>query len=254
MKIVACYKLVPVEQDIVVNSNKTLSFDKAEWKIGQYDLNALESAAELKNEKQAEVIGLSAGTMIVDNSKMKKNVLSRGVDSLALVADDTIAQADAYATASVLVGAIKKIGGVDLVLCGEGSGDIYAQQIGPMLGRMLDYTNVNAVKKINWSGDKLLVERDLEDEVEKVEVSLPAVISLTSDINIPRIPTMKEILAASKKPVALWTLGDIGLPLERKVEEVSTKAPNSMERKNIILEGTDEETVNNFFEHLRKIL
>ncbi len=254
MKIVVCYKLVPEEQDIVINADKTVSFAKAEWKIGQYDLNAIESAVRLKEGFGADVIALTAGGAIADNSKLKKNILSRGADSLFGIADDAMADADAYATAQVLAAAVQKIGDVDLVLCGEGSGDIYAQQIGPMLGQLLGYTNVNAVNAISPTGDKLLIERALEDEIEVLEIALPAVISVTTDINQPRIPGMKEILAAGKKPATTCSLADIGVGIERKVEEISTLAPEQADRKNIILEGADNDTINAFYEHLRKII
>lgn len=59
-------------------------------------------------------------------------------------------------------------------------------------------TVVNAVSKIQRSGDRIRVERTLEEEVEVIELALPAVLCVTSDINTPRIPSMKAILALGK--------------------------------------------------------
>ena len=57
MKIIVCYKLVPEEQDIVVKRDKTLDFTQAQWKVGQYDLNAVEAGAQLAEaEKRAPAV------------------------------------------------------------------------------------------------------------------------------------------------------------------------------------------------------
>ena len=80
------------------------------------------------------------------------------------------------------------------MLFGEGSGDIYAQQVGLLVGELLQLPVINAVSNIQRNGDRIVVERTLEDEVEVIELSLPAVLCVTSDINTPRIPSMKAIL------------------------------------------------------------
>ncbi|MGI1659007.1 MAG: electron transfer flavoprotein [Desulfitobacterium sp.] len=254
MKIVACYKVVPEEQDIVVKGDRTLVFDKAEWKIGQYDLNAIEAGMQLAEAAGGEVIALSIGGKMVDNSKLKKAALSRGPEQLYLVADDALNAADCYSTAATLAAAVRKIGGVDLVLCGEGSGDIYAQQVGAVLGQILGYATLNAVSKVTAQGDNLIVERTLENEVEVLEVAPPAVISVTTDINKPRIPSLKEIMAAGKKPATTWGVGDIQTELGNKTEILSTLAPVKADRKMIILEGDSDDKIAELYEHLRRVL
>ena len=88
-----------------------------------------------------------------------------------------------------MAGAAKKLG-FDLILCGEGSADLYAQQTGLLLGELLGVPSINSVGKITINGSTARVERDLEDEVEIVDVPLPAVLSVTTDINVPKIPSM----------------------------------------------------------------
>ena len=102
------------------------------------------------------------------------------------VKDEACAAADSYAIAQVLKAGVLNIGDADLVICGEGSGDIYAQQVGPMLGALLGWPTVNAVNKVTAADGKVIVERGLENDVEVLEVALPAVISVTADINVPR--------------------------------------------------------------------
>ena len=141
-----------------------------------------------------EVVALSAGpAKNLSNSKICKDILSRGPARLELVSDDSLAGALPDVTAQVLAAAIKKIG-FDLVLCGEGSGDLYAQQVGILLGEKLGAANINVVQSIAREQGALLVERALEDETEVLRIPLPAVLSLTSDINVPKIPTMWRFL------------------------------------------------------------
>lgn len=255
MDIITCYKIVPEEQDIVVEKDRSLSFARAEWKIGPYDLNAVEAGVEIVEAVGGKVAALSIGGKELDNSKLKKGILSRGPEELHLVVDETLASADSYTTAQALAGAIQKMDRFDLVICGEGSSDLYAQQVGAQLGQILNVATINAISKITPNVDHLIVERTLENEVEVLEIPLPAVISVTTDINLPRIPSMKNILAAGKKPTTAWDLSAIGrVGVDTPTEVVSTLAPEQADRKKIILEGESEEVIQQLFEHIRKEL
>lgn len=256
MKIIACYKLVPEEQDITVNRDGTLNLSKAEPKISQFDLNAIEAAMELKaTSDERHVTALSIGSKVLENTKARKDVLSRGPDDLTLVIDESFDGALPHQSAQVLAAAANKIG-YDLIICGDGSGDLYAQQVGLLLGQILNVATINGVSKIISANDTLLtVERALEDEVEVLEIPLPAVISVSADINEPRIPAMKAILAASKKPVTVFTPQDIDMtqtPL--LVEALGIKAPDQKERQKLIIEGDADEQISAFIEHVRKVM
>lgn len=256
MNIIACYKIVPEEQDIAVNSDRTLALDKAEPKISQYDLNAVEAGILLNQEAGGgTVVALSVGgKKKMENSKARKDILSRGPDSLTQVIDDKFDGILPCQTASVLAAAAKKIG-FDLIICGEGSGDLYAQQVGVQLGELLGVPTINAVNKITAGSGSITVERSLEDEVEVLELALPAVITVTTDINLPKIPTMKAILAAGKKPITAWTAADVaGCECAGGAEMVSILAPKQADRKKIILEGDSDENIAAFAENLRKAL
>ena len=91
MKIIVCCKIVPEEQDIVVNADRSVDTGKAALKISQYDLNAIEAAMCLAGEGD-EVVALSAGpAKNLSNSKICKDILSRGPARLELVSDDSLA-------------------------------------------------------------------------------------------------------------------------------------------------------------------
>ncbi|MDD5723981.1 MAG: electron transfer flavoprotein [Syntrophales bacterium] len=254
MKIAVCYKLVPDEQDIVINGDHTISFDKAEWKIGQYDLVAVEAAMRLAEVAGGTVSALSAGGKQLENSKLKKNILSRGPVDAYMIIDETMSDADSYQTAYVLAKAIEKIKDVDLVVCGEGSSDMYAQQVGSQIGELLQWPSVNAIGTITLADGKLIAERMLETEVEVLEIPIPAVISVTSDIFQARIANLKDILEAGKKPVVRWDLDDIGGVPEMSTNVLSVLAPPQADRRRVIIGGDSGDQINEFYEHLRKEL
>lgn len=110
MKIITCYKCVPDEQDIAINNaDGTLDFSKADGKISQYDLNAIEAACQLKQQVgEAQVVAMSVGGKALTNAKGRKDVLSRGPDELIVVIDDQFEQALPQQTATALAAAVQK--------------------------------------------------------------------------------------------------------------------------------------------------
>ncbi len=253
MNIVTCFKFAPDSKDLEVKGDGSVSVEKAEWIISEYDLQAVEAGVKLAEATSGKVTALSAGPAKISNSKLKKDILSRGPNELYLVVDDSLANNDTHTTAAVLAHAIQKMGAVDLVLCGEGSSDLYFQQVGLQLGELLGWPTINAVGKIEIKGDCVIVERNLEDEVEVLEVPLPAVISVTTDINVPRLPTMKEILKAGQKPVVEWKVADLRMPADvAGVQVVSVKAPRQVERKKIVIDAKPEEAVATLIGYLSK--
>jgi electron transfer flavoprotein beta subunit len=257
MNIVVCVKLAPDPSDIEVRPDDTISLARAEWGIGGFDLQAIEAGVALVEANGGKVIALTAGPQRINQSKLKKDILSRGPDELVMIADDALVDADTALTARVLAAAIRQLDAPDLILCGEGSADLYFQQVGLQVGERLGVPTLNAISHIQAEngtpGGVLRIERSLEDEIEVLDVPLPAVLSVTTDINQPRLPSMKEILKASKKPVNEVTLAELGLEnLRNQVEAVSTHAPRQVQRKGVALTGTAQEVAQALIEHLRK--
>ena len=239
MKIVACYKLVPDEAKISFRKGAMPDLSECEWQIGQYDLCAIETAAQLAEKEGCQLIALTAGGEIVENSKMKKSVLSRGPDEMVAVKDEKLGFSDSYATAKVLAEAITAIGDVSLVFFGEGSGDVYAQQVGPMVGALLGWNTVNAVSAVALQDGALQVKRSLEDCTETLTVSLPAAVSVTSNICLPRLASMKEILKAGKKPSTIKALGDLEADGVSSVEIVSLTEKSKAHRDCVVVPADD---------------
>ncbi len=252
MNIVAAFKVVPDDQDIQVSADGTLDYSKAKNTVSAYDLNAIEAAAQLAAANEgSNVVAVTVGGADIDDSKLKKNVLARGVDELYMTADDACKGLDARATAVALAELVSKVGDFDVVLCGDGSADNYAQQVDVQLAAKLGLPVVTAATKITAKDGALEVERTLEDVVEVVEVPLPAVVSVAPDIALPRIPGMKDILAAGKKPMGV--AGADGA-YESALEVLSCKAPEQAERKLEVMDASEDGAIEKFAAALKAAL
>ena len=246
MKIAAAFKVVPDDQDIKVAGDRTLDYSKAKNTISVYDLNALEVAAQLAAEVEGSAaVAITAGPASIDEAKLKKSALARGVDELFMTADDACAGMDAKATAAELAKLVAQIGDVDLVVCGDGSADNYAQQVDVQLACKLGWPVVNAATKVTCKGDVL------EDAVEVVEVALPAVVSVTPDAAEPRIPGMKDILAAGKKPMNVAGASDVAAVA---IEVVDCKAPEQADRKLEIFDASEDGAIDSFVAAIKAAL
>jgi electron transfer flavoprotein beta subunit len=255
LRIVTCYKSVPDEQDIGTTTARTLDFSKAAWKIGQYDLNAVEAAMELACDPDDEVFALTtASEALVESTKLRKAILSRGPAEMYGVISGADNTADSLATANLLKAGVDRIGDVDLVICGEGSGDIYAQQVGCALGFLLGLPTINSVNSVSREGNVLTLERNLENGIEVLQVDLPALICVTTEINTPRIPGMKDILGAGKKQCTTLITRELDTDVLSRTEIISCLAPEEADRLGIVLEGDSDENIDTLFSYLQKMV
>lgn len=253
LNIIVCYKWVLDEQEIRVNAGSmTLDTSRASCKISDYDRNAIEEAARLAERYGAAVSGLTYGGDPVKQSL--KDALSRGMDSAYWIHDESAVHADAFVTANILAAAIGKIGKHDIILCGEGASDTYAQQAAPRLAALLGIPAVTFVSKLAVEDNKVVATRKLGDCTEVCTVPFPAVVSVLPEINQPRIPSLKQVLGAAKKPVTEWRANDLGLDsakLEPKVKVTSLKG-YAMSRKNVILKDDPANSITKLVASLAK--
>ena len=250
MQILAAVKVVPDDQDIVASADGSLDFSKARPVVSEYDLNVIEAAAQLAEKTDSVVKTISVGPTNIDDSKLKKNILARGVDELNFVLNDAYDGIDAFATAQLLAKAADELG-FDLIMVGDGSADLYAKQVGVQLANKLGIPYICGVVSCESDGSVLTCRRMLENELEAIEVSLPAVISILPDAATPRICGMKDILAAGKKPMNVTASDDNP---EVKIDVISCKAPEQVERKCEILDAGDEDAIETFVAALKAVL
>ncbi|WP_425059947.1 Protein FixA [Sporomusa carbonis] len=239
-KLLVCYKWVLDEQDIKVTGDLSLDTGRAKYKISDYDKNAVEAGVLLGEQHGVSVEALTFGTAAVKQSL--KDALSRGLDKVYWIGDAAAEQADAFVTANILAGAIKKAGPYDLILCGEGSADSYSQQTAPRLATLLGIPAITFVRQLSVADGRVTAIRKLGDCTEEVTVTGPAVISVLPEINKPRIPGLKQVMAAAKKPSEEVKVADLGLAageLAPKVRSLSVKG-YVMDRKKVIFKEANQ--------------
>lgn len=252
MKILVCYKYIKDEDAISVNPDRSMNLEQAAWVISPYDLNAIEAGMKLAAQAADSTVEvLTVGGDVLDNSKMRKAVLSRGPAKMNGVKVD--ACGDIFATAALLKQGIDKIGDVDLVICGEGSGDMYSQEMGNVLAAMMDVPAVNGVDALSYEGGAVIARRNNGSRMETLKLSGKCVISVTSDICPAHLPSMKEIMGAGKKPVEVWDAAAFSAQ-EAKANTVSVLAPESTERMKIVYKAADESGLDDFVKALKKYL
>jgi len=241
VRIVVCVKqALDVSQIKVDAATRRLITVDAQKKISDFDKNALEEAVRLKEKLGGEVVTLTVGPE--DAKTTVREALAMGADKAYVVSDPMFEGGDTLATSYVLAEAVKKLGVFDLILCGEASVDSFSAQVGPRLADRLGLPVVMYVKKLTLEGDSVTVERNLEDSYETVRVRMPVLLTVTKELNEPRIPSLMSIMKASKKEVVLWRAADLGVAAEKVGEAgsairiVSVLAPK-VERKKIVIKG-----------------
>lgn len=249
--IVVCYKWVVDEADLRFGGDGAVDTSRAAYKISEYDRNALQAAVDVAEEEDA-VIALTFGEE--GAKKSMKEALSRGVDSGLIVADALASQADGPLTAEVLAAAIRGIDDVKFVMCSDGAGDTYARQTGPRLAALLGIPSISSVIGLAVEGDEVVARRKVEGGIQVVKATLPAVVSVLPEINVPPIPSMKAVLGAGKKPVEQKSVADleVGVALEPKVETLHQGAYESKRKNVMISDGAADEMVAELIEFLKK--
>lgn len=256
MNIIVCMKqVVDLQQIRIKRDTRQPVMEGLPVQLGDMDKNALEEAVKIKEKHGAKVTVLSVGSI-----KLKETILqalAMGADDATLVVDAACDGLDPASTALALAAAVKKIGAPDLVLFGEGSTDNYSGQVCPRVAEILGLPQITYVRELTVENGMVTAVRDMEDALGVVKANLPLAVSVTSEINKPRRPPLTQILRASRKPLNLWTLSDLGITAEivgaasSSVRVVSNLAP-AQERKGIMFEGDVDQAVGKLVEALRK--
>ncbi len=177
--------------------------------IDPYGEFALEAALKIKDAQGGKITAISLGTNLA--REVVKKPLSMGADELVLLEDEAFIEGDSWSTAYALAMAIKKIGEYDLIFCGRECSDSNAGQVGSAIAEILGLPSVTLIQKIEAADGKAKVERVTDDGYEVLEVSLPAVMTVSNEIGEPRYATLKGIMAAGKKQPIVWKPADIGV-------------------------------------------
>jgi electron transfer flavoprotein beta subunit len=177
--------------------------------IDPYGEYAVEASLKIKDAQGGKVTAISMGINLL--REVVKRPLSMGADELILLEDEAFIDGDSWTTAYALAMAIKKIGEYDLILCGREASDSNAGQTGSGIAEILGLPSITLAGKIEIADSAARVERITAGGREVVEVSLPAVVTVSNEIGEPRYPTIKGIMAAKKIEPIVWQPADIGV-------------------------------------------
>lgn len=214
MKIVVCVKQVPETTAIGIDPvSGRLVREGAAAVVNLFDYYAVEAAIRLREQWGGEVIALSMGPAKAETAL--REVLALGANRAVLLNDRRFAGSDTWATSCALAAAVRKIGGVDLVLCGRQAVDGDTAQVGPELAARLGWPQAVNVAELTVAGDGLIVRRLLDDGYDRCRLRLPAVVGVAREINEPRIPTLKGYLRAVAAELVVWNAAAIGIDEHR---------------------------------------
>ncbi len=214
MNIVVCVKYVPDAQAdrTFSESDNTTDRSTVDGLLSELDEYAVEEALQLVEAGEGEVTVLTVGPE--QASDAIKKALQMGAHKAVHVLDDGIHGSDAPATSLLLATAIEKLGAesaTDLVITGMASTDGTMGVVPTMLAERLGLPAVTFASELTVTDGRVSVRRDGDVASQTIEASLPALVSVTDQINEPRYPSFKGIMAAKKKPVEQWSLADLGV-------------------------------------------
>ncbi len=257
--------IVPIKE---VPDIEKVNFDREKGRIDRssatsepnpFDLNALEEAVKIKEEIGGNITVISMGPPQAEDTL--RDAIARGGDKAILLTDKGFAGSDTWATSYTLATAIKKLGHYDLIICGEKTVDGDTGQVGPEIAEVLDIPHVSYVNKtIERGKDSIIVQTEVWGRLYKKELKFPGLITVTKDLNEPRLPTLTNKLKAKSAEIERWGLDDLLDTGDEKhfgikgspTSVVNIEVPKEKGRKSKIFEGKD--AAKKMVEQLRKDL
>lgn len=245
--IIVCVKQVPDGNKVKIDKKTgSLLRDGVPGILNPCDAHGLEAALAIKDKMEnVEVTALTMGPwQAVD---MLWECLFMGADKAVLLSDKALAESDTAVTAYALSCAVKKLGGADIIIAGKEALDGETAQVGPELAELLQLDQVTAVTAMEFVEDKksIVCDKQMDGMIEKVEVKLPCVLTVTEELNDPRLMYLPRILEEEKNILA-WDCKDVGIDVEKvgftasPTQVIDSFVPESS-RQGMVIESDDAE-------------
>jgi electron transfer flavoprotein beta subunit len=256
LKILVCLKQVPDTIEVEFDKKTgRLQREGVTAVINPFDEYAIEEGIRLKENYGGIVKVLTMGPPWAADAL--QDALAMGADEGWLATDKDFAGADTWATSLTLAKIIEKMGGYDLIICGIKTTDGDTGQTGPELAEQLGIPHVCYVSAIEEvKSTKIVLKRILDYGVETLEAPIPILITVSKDINQPRLATLRGRIRAKKATIEQITNKDLGIdPKElgldgsftRVVKLFKPTSPVSGE----IIKGSVDELAERIFEKLK---
>jgi electron transfer flavoprotein alpha/beta subunit len=254
MRIIVCIKQVPDTAEVRINpETNTLIRDGVPSIINPYDTHAIEAGLQIREKAGGTVTVVTMGPPQAETAL--REALSMGADEAVLLTDRAFAGSDTWATAYTLAKAIEHIG-ADLIICGKQAIDGDTAQVGPEIAEFLDIPHVAYIRKIDDVGDnRIVVQRLMDDGYDVIESSLPLLLTVVRELNVPRMPSLKGKMAAKKAVIRKLSAADIraeegSLGLNGSPTQVRNIFAPEVRKDRKMLEGTAEEQVDALIKEL----
>lgn len=252
MKIVVCMKQVPSKDSAprIDADASGLDLSQAEFETNEPDSYALEEALRLKDEHGAEVVAITAGA--ANNTTAIRDALAKGADRGIFIEDDSFAGVAAPLVTAVALAAALRKESPDLVLTGLQSDDAGFGQTGVVLAELLGLPHATLIVELKTDGKTLDVKRELEAGwFQRLQLPLPAALTIQSGINKPRYATLMGIKKAKNKPLERMTPADLGAAVEPGLVLRKLYAP-AKQKGGTLLTGTPAEQAAQLLAKLRE--
>ena len=254
MNIIVCIKQVITGDQVKIDPHTHSLVRSAEFsRINPFDLFALDMAVKIKKEYSGSITAITMGPEI--SEEVLWEALAIGVDRAILLSDRRFATSDTLATSYVLGMGIRKIGKFDLILCGMRTTDSDTAQVGPQLAEELDLPHVTGVEELERKGNLFCVERTSDGFREILEVSAPALFTISPKAAV-RLPSLIEIQDAfTKYSIECWNLEGLNADPKRVgsagsctwVEEL---IPIAQQKSCVFIEGEPRQQARSLFSKL----
>lgn len=230
-------------EDKIVIENGEIQDDDAEFIINPYDEYAVEEAIVQRDAHGGEVTVVTIGEE--DAEKQLRTALAMGADKAVLInTEEDLEEGDQYTTAKILE-AYFEDKEPDLILAGNVAIDEASGQVGPRLAERLEIPFITTIVDLEIDGTNVKVDKDIEGDIEKIETTLPLIVTCQQGLNEPRYPSLPGIMQAKKKPLEELEIDDLDLDeddLEPKTETIDRFLP-AEKAAGRILEGEVDEQV-----------
>ena len=208
MDILVCIKQVPGSTNVEVDPvTGVLKRSGIPSKINPYDLYGLETAFSL-----IERFGGSVNCITMGPPQAKaiiEEAMCMGAKGGTVLSDRKFAGADVLATAYTLSQGIEKSGHYDLIICGKQTTDGDTAQVGAEISEYLGLPNVSNVLSVDdYRDGKLQLTVSLDGAIVSLEIGLPCLISMDSDINTPRLPSYRIKKSLPENAVRFLSFND----------------------------------------------
>ena len=209
MEIVVCVKQVPDTTEVKIDPvTNTLIRQGVPSIVNPFDKNALEAGLQLREKHGGKVTVISMGPPQAKDAL--KECLAMGADAAILISDRAFGGADTLATSYTLAEAIRKLGQVDVIICGKQAIDGDTAQVGPEIAEHLGIAQLTYVAKMSIDGAAISAEREHEDGYQIMEAQLPVLLSVIKSAEYePRFPSVRGTMKANRAEIPVWTAADL---------------------------------------------